>query len=180
VATTGHLIALKLLARGEQRPQDEIDLRGLSARIREEAMSLQERVPEILVEIEHGTRVLGVEGEIYSAISNLVFNAVRYTLPEGSIRVSWDRLPDGGGRLSVIDTGIGIEAKYIPLLTQRFYRVSRSRARHKGGSGLGLAIVKHVMQRHGGTLEIESTPGKGSSFHCLFPAERVIRRAQRA
>ena len=74
---------------------------------------------------------------------------------------------------SVHDTGPGIAPEHIPRLTERFYRVDRSRSRETGGTGLGLAIVKHVLQRHGATLDIASTLGKGSVFSVTFPANRL-------
>ncbi|RYF65668.1 MAG: PAS domain-containing sensor histidine kinase, partial [Comamonadaceae bacterium] len=100
-------------------------------------------------------------------------NAVRYTPLGGSIHVTWERLDDGRARFSVRDTGPGIEAVHIPRLTERFYRVDRSRSRETGGTGLGLAIVKHVVQRHGATLHITSTLGKGSVFSVTFPVNRL-------
>jgi len=106
-------------------------------------------------------------------MSNLVTNAIRYTLEGGSIQVKWVSLPDGGGEFSVKDGGIGIEAEHIPRLTERFYRVDGSRSRETGGTGLGLSIVKHVVQRHGGELRISSEPGKGSTFTLTVPAARV-------
>ena len=71
------------------------------------------------------------------------------------------------------DTGPGIAAEHIPRLTERFYRIDRSRSRETGGTGLGLAIVKHIAQRHGAELRIESAVGKGSRFALVFPATRV-------
>jgi len=82
-------------------------------------------------------------------------------------------LADGSGELSVSDTGIGIEREHLSRLTERFYRVDVSRSRDTGGTGLGLSIVKHVVQRHGGELDIQSEPGKGSTFRLVFPAARV-------
>jgi two-component system phosphate regulon sensor histidine kinase PhoR len=73
----------------------------------------------------------------------------------------------------VTDTGPGISPEHIPRLTERFYRIDRSRSRETGGTGLGLAIVKHVASRHQATLLIESTPGKGSTFTLRFPPERI-------
>ncbi|MDB5955698.1 phosphate regulon sensor histidine kinase PhoR [Ramlibacter sp.] len=114
--------------------------------------------------------------EWQSALSNLVSNAVRYTPAGGSVDVQVR--PGDAGRYSVAvhDTGPGIAAEHLPRLTERFYRVDRSRSRETGGTGLGLAIVKHVVQRHGGELKIESTPGAGSTFTIVLPAARV--RAQ--
>ena len=82
-------------------------------------------------------------------------------------------MPDQRIQFSVADTGPGIASEHLPRLTERFYRVDRSRSRESGGTGLGLAIVKHVMQRHGGELKIESELGKGSKFTLIFPASRV-------
>jgi len=115
----------------------------------------------------------GMTSELHSALSNLVSNAVRYTPAGGEVRCGW--LAHGDGRIEfyVQDSGPGIAPEHIPRLTERFYRVDRSRSRDTGGTGLGLAIVKHVAQRHGAELRIESTPGKGSRFAIVFPASRV-------
>jgi two-component system phosphate regulon sensor histidine kinase PhoR len=87
--------------------------------------------------------------------------------------VSWKLLSDGAGEIAVADTGLGIAREHSPRLTERFYRVDGSRSRDTGGTGLGLSIVKHVVQRHGGELDIQSQPGSGSTFRLLFPAVRV-------
>lgn len=117
--------------------------------------------------------IAGGHNELLSAMSNLVSNAVRYTPGGGLIRVSWTLLPDGRGSFEVQDSGAGIAAEHIPRLTERFYRIDRSRSRETGGTGLGLAIVKHVTQRHGAELRIESQPGEGSRFSIVFPTARV-------
>jgi two-component system phosphate regulon sensor histidine kinase PhoR len=117
--------------------------------------------------------IAGAPSELLSALSNLASNAVRYTPAHGSIEVAWRTLPDGRGEFSVRDTGPGIAPEHIPRLTERFYRIDRSRSRETGGTGLGLAIVKHVAQRHGAELRIDSVPGAGSTFSILFPASRV-------
>ena len=116
--------------------------------------------------------MLGESRELQSALSNLVSNAVRYTPAGGSIKVSVDQGVDGSLLIDVRDTGAGIAAEHLPRLTERFYRVDRSRSRESGGTGLGLAIVKHVMQRHGGSLSITSELGQGSCFRLIFPANR--------
>jgi two-component system phosphate regulon sensor histidine kinase PhoR len=118
-------------------------------------------------------QIAGAQAELLSAVTNLVNNAVRYTPEGGRIDVNWNVLPDGTGELSVIDTGPGIAREHLPRLTERFYRVDGSRSRDTGGTGLGLSIVKHVVQRHGGELDIQSEPGKGSCFRLLLPAARV-------
>jgi two-component system phosphate regulon sensor histidine kinase PhoR len=92
------------------------------------------------------------------------------------VTIGWRRRGEEA-LFSVQDTGIGIAPQHIPRLTERFYRVDRSRSRETGGTGLGLAIVKHVLSRHQGRLEIESEPGRGSTFSAVFPAERLIRQA---
>jgi two-component system phosphate regulon sensor histidine kinase PhoR len=117
--------------------------------------------------------IAGSPSELLSAMSNLVSNAVRYTPAAGSIHVQWRVLPDGRGEFSVRDTGPGIAPEHISRLTERFYRVDRSRSRETGGTGLGLAIVKHVVQRHGAELKIDSAPGVGSTFAIQFPASRL-------
>ena len=117
--------------------------------------------------------IAGSPAELQSALSNLISNAVRYTPGGGRIVVRWERAADGGAVFSVQDTGPGIAPEHIPRLTERFYRVDRSRSRETGGTGLGLAIVKHVLQRHGASLDIRSTPGKGSTFSVHLPPARL-------
>jgi two-component system phosphate regulon sensor histidine kinase PhoR len=116
--------------------------------------------------------ILGEPRELQSALSNLVSNAVRYTPAGGDVHVSVDQGVDGSLLIEVRDSGLGIAAEHVPRLTERFYRVDRSRSRDSGGTGLGLAIVKHVMQRHGGTLSITSEVGHGSCFKLVLPAKR--------
>ena len=123
------------------------------------------------------SELAGARSELLSAMSNLVSNAVRYTPAGGRIDVAWHTLPDGRAEFSVQDAGPGIAPEHLPRLTERFYRVDRSRARETGGTGLGLAIVKHVAQRHGAELKIESTPGQGSRFALQFPAVRLREHA---
>lgn len=124
-------------------------------------------------------QIAGMQAEILSAFSNLISNALRYTPAGGHVQVQWDVLPDGSARFSVKDSGPGIDAAHIHRLTERFYRVDRSRSRDTGGTGLGLAIVKHALQRHGAKLEVHSQLGQGATFSAVFPAQR-LRRAQAA
>jgi two-component system phosphate regulon sensor histidine kinase PhoR len=115
----------------------------------------------------------GNREELRSAFSNLVSNAVRYTPEGGKISLRWS-VRAGQPIFSVEDSGIGIAAEHIPRLTERFYRVDRSRSRETGGTGLGLAIVKHIALRHQARLEIMSKQGHGSIFSLVFPTKRVV------
>ncbi|TAG26234.1 MAG: phosphate regulon sensor histidine kinase PhoR [Burkholderiales bacterium] len=124
-------------------------------------------------EVQHFD-LLGDAVELLSASSNLVQNALRYTPPGGSVDVSLRILPDDRVEFAVQDSGAGIAPEHLPRLTERFYRVDRSRSRESGGTGLGLSIVKHVVQRHGGELRISSEIGRGSRFAFTLPASRVL------
>ena len=124
-----------------------------------------------------GLSLAGLEAELTSAVANLLTNAVRYAPAGGRIDITWRDRADGGGEIEVRDTGIGIAREHLPRLSERFYRVDGSRSRDTGGTGLGLSIVKHVMQRHGGSLAVDSEPGSGSRFRLLLPAGRVRREA---
>ena len=124
-----------------------------------------------------GAEIAGAETELHGALGNLVGNAVRYTPAGGRIDVVVAaRATTARGVFEVRDTGLGIARDHLPRLTERFYRVDGGRSRESGGTGLGLAIVKHIVQRHGGELDIDSEPGKGSTFRLVLPAARVRRR----
>ena len=147
--------------------------------IARDARTLSEGAHRVHCETEPGLSLLGDWNELYSAFSNVAFNAVQHTSAGGTIRLQWS--PDGeGARLDVTDTGDGIEAHHVARLTERFYRVDKARSREMGGTGLGLAIVKHVLVRHDAQLEIESRPGDGSRFSCRFPAHRSVYSEARA
>lgn len=127
------------------------------------------------LECDDSAVITGEPDELRSAFSNLAFNAVRYTPEGGQITLSW-KLDSEGGHFQVRDNGVGIDPVHIPRLTERFYRVDKSRSHSTGGTGLGLAIVKHVMLRHNGQISINSKPGEGSEFSCHFPKERVAEK----
>jgi two-component system phosphate regulon sensor histidine kinase PhoR len=133
----------------------------------------------VLLEIESSDGLFGSAHEIESAFTNLLVNALKYTGSDGTVRIRW-WCDEEGGYFSVIDSGIGIPPEHIPRLTERFYRVDAGRSRGQGGSGLGLAIVKHALQRHGGWLDVQSIEGKGSTFTCHFPAQRIWHTDMRA
>ena len=138
-----------------------------------DALALSAGRHELRFDDVAGVQIAGSEPELHSAIANLVNNAVRYTPQGGRVELLWRQQANGAGELAVRDTGIGIEKDQIPRLTERFYRVDQSRSRDTGGTGLGLSIVKHVMQRHGGELDVQSEVGRGSMFRLLLPSARV-------
>jgi two-component system, OmpR family, phosphate regulon sensor histidine kinase PhoR len=140
-----------------------------------DAKSLSKGEHRIELDIGDAATIVGSREELASAFGNLVSNAVRYTPPAGTITLSWRVEADGSGVFAVADTGIGIAAEYVPRLTERFYRVDRSRSRATGGTGLGLAIVKHVLMRHQAELRIASERGTGSTFSIRLPEKRIER-----
>lgn len=162
---------------GEQPFSEETPVGDLLLAIQKEAQTLSAAsAHQITVEAEPGLWINGSQRDLYSVFSNIVFNAVQYTPAGGGIRMRWYS-DDQGAHLEVIDQGEGIPAEHIPRLTERFYRVDKGRSRAYGGTGLGLAIVKHALARHDATLEIQSEPGRGSTFICHFPSVRMVRRA---
>jgi len=156
--------------------EQEIAMRPLCDRLLEEGQALSAGRHQITVDVTSDAALYGSESELTSAFSNLVSNAIRYSPDGGSVRIRW-RTDNGRGVFSVSDTGIGIDPRHIPRLTERFYRVDRGRSRETGGTGLGLAIVKHVLTRHDASLDVESTPGQGSTFSAVFPEQRVLQRS---
>jgi two-component system phosphate regulon sensor histidine kinase PhoR len=157
-----------------EAPRDPIDVPRMLERLHRDALAKGDRPRHVLLDLECEEGLLGAAHEIESAFTNLLVNALKYTLSEGTVRMRWWS-DEEGAYFAVIDTGIGIPAEHIPRLTERFYRVDAGRSRGEGGSGLGLAIVKHALQRHGGWLEVRSLEGKGSTFTCHFPALRICR-----
>ena len=143
-----------------------------------DATALSNAAHGIALDVAGPANIFGSREEIASAFGNLVSNAVRYTPAGGTITLAWHVDDDGRGVFAVSDNGIGVAAEHIPRLTERFYRVDRSRSRATGGTGLGLAIVKHVLLRHQAELAIASERGKGSTFTVRLPAQRVQRDAQ--
>lgn len=155
-------------------PEAEIvDMANIVDKLRRDAEALSAGRHQIVVESDGRGDLRGSEPELVSAFGNLVANAVRYTPPGGRVSISWHASPQGA-EFAVQDTGIGIDSKHIPRLTERFYRIDRGRSRDAGGTGLGLAIVKHSLSRHQAQLDIKSTPGVGSRFSARFPANRVV------
>jgi two-component system, OmpR family, phosphate regulon sensor histidine kinase PhoR len=174
------LLALSRLEESDEVDGGEpIDVAALTALLRKDVLARAVHPRDVRVRIESAAQLVGDEPEIHAAFSNLVDNAAKYTPADGALEMRWWQ-DEEGGHFSVSDTGIGIPPEHIPRLTERFYRVDPGRSRSTGGSGLGLAIVKHVLQRHGGTLEVQSTIGAGSTFTCHFPPQHLEQEAPSA
>lgn len=167
------LLTLSSIESAPPPANQPVDMPSLIDKLRRDAEALSNGRHQIVVETNAQADLRGSEPELVSAFGNLVANAVRYTPAGGTIRIIWQANAQGA-EFAVEDTGIGIEAKHIPRLTERFYRVDRGRSRDAGGTGLGLAIVKHSLNRHQAQLEIKSMPGVGSRFSAKFPANRVV------
>ncbi len=150
---------------------EQVDVKALVADVAEEARALSGGKHQITTSVD-GPDVMGSAEELRSAFGNLASNAVRYTPEGGTIHIAWTN-NGGGPQFAVTDTGIGIDQQHIARLTERFYRVDKSRSRETQGTGLGLAIVKHVLLRHGGSLSIKSEAGKGSSFIASLPGAKA-------
>jgi two-component system phosphate regulon sensor histidine kinase PhoR len=152
----------------------KVHIKDLFEKLILDAKSLSQDKHLIEVHLLTNLVILGAESEIFSAFSNLIVNAIRYTPEGGTVIFEWKADNDGGAIFSVKDSGIGIAQEDIPRITERFYRVDRSRSRDTGGTGLGLAIVKHVASRHNASLKIESELGMGSTFSIHFPKDRLV------
>jgi two-component system phosphate regulon sensor histidine kinase PhoR len=165
------LMLSRLEAEETPLADDDVDVPALVAELEAEARALSAGRHEISAQAEP-VFVRGSRDELRSAFGNLVSNAIRYTPSGGRIALAW-RAQHDGAAFAVTDTGIGIAAEHLPRLTERFYRVDRSRSRETGGTGLGLAIVKHVLIRHQGQLLVDSEVGRGSTFRAWLPAWRL-------
>jgi signal transduction histidine kinase len=161
---------LLLLASAEkQMAPEEVSLGPLLEEVLLELKPLaDERQVSLHLDGEIGMGVRGDGRLLASAFGNLVENGIRYNHPGGKVTVSPCREGDWA-MIAVADTGIGISEEEQAHIFDRFYRADRSRSRHRGGAGLGLSIVAHVIQQHGGQVEVESTPGVGSTFTVRLP-----------
>jgi two-component system phosphate regulon sensor histidine kinase PhoR len=170
------LLALAQIEGSPRPPADHwLAVPGLFKHVEHDATTLSAGRHTMSFTVPDSAEIAGSDTELLSALGNIVNNAVRYTPAGGRIDVSWTWRDDGSAQVDVLDTGVGIAREHLPRLTERFYRVDSSRSRDTGGTGLGLSIVKHVVQRHGGEIDIDSEPGKGSRFRLVFPAARVRR-----
>lgn len=179
------LLTLSTIESNSEEPDDsEIDMASLLKSVQNDAIGLSQGLNKVQhhihLKVDSTLNLSGAADELRSVFSNLVSNAIRYTPTgdknsgkNGEIFIGWS-LQDGEPVFSVRDTGIGIEQHHIGRLTERFYRVDRSRSRETGGTGLGLSIVKHILMRHQAKLEISSELGMGSTFSAAFPKARAV------
>ena len=167
------LLTLSVLESAPLPATDRVRVKPMLERLCADAEALSGGRHRISLQAWPAVDLLGSETELASAFGNLVTNAIRYTPDGGEIRILWRDGADASS-FSVEDSGIGISPEHLPRLTERFYRVDRSRSRETGGTGLGLAIVKHAAARHQAALDIESQPGRGSRFTIRFPAKRTV------
>jgi two-component system phosphate regulon sensor histidine kinase PhoR len=171
------------------RPSGGVDLSEVIGRVAN-ALSLRAAERNMKIELPAAPmgHTIGDGEELTQVFQNLIDNAIKYGKPGTSITVSATRIAEIGEirahlpglrrakamiAVAVADRGEGIAREHIPRLTERFYRVDAARSRDLGGTGLGLAIVKHIVNRHRGSLEIESVPGEGSVFTVYLPAEEA-------
>lgn len=160
---------------------DLLDLSSLEsgAKLSRTVVDTQELTEEVLASIGSRQHVIRIHYDVKQfkadarrveqVLRNILQNAVRYVPAGKNIEVFWDKSPNGGVRLRVKDDGPGIPKKHQARLFERFYRIDEARAREVGGTGIGLSLVKHIMYRHGGSVWVESEPGKGAEFICEFP-----------
>jgi two-component system phosphate regulon sensor histidine kinase PhoR len=171
------IVLSRLESVNHQSTQVEIDVAPMLAMIREEVLAAIKGKREIIIECDEDLRLLGNNDEIRSAFSNLVMNAAKYSGEDGTVWVRWE-MQHKQPCFTVEDDGEGIDSHHIPRLTERFYRVDKSRSIETGGTGLGLAIVKHILLRHEAELQITSHLGEGSCFSCVFPSNRALSRSE--
>lgn len=169
------LLTLSSLESSQLSGGEVINLSQLIEIAARQAETLSNGQHQFTYQVDSKLSIFGKQTELLSAITNLITNAVRYTPADGHIKVTWQRSTDGEEAIfSVKDTGLGIAAQDIPRLTERFYRVDKSRSRASGGTGLGLAITKHIVLRHNARLQIDSQLNKGSTFSIIFPKDVII------
>ncbi len=171
MALIGDLLDLSSIESGGEINRQWVMSGDLSQRVlRQLEPRRAQRDMQARVEVEPGAeRIYADPGRLEQVLVNLVDNAFKYTQEGGQVRVAWEKGPGGGVRLRVADNGPGIPEESRARIFERFYRVDKARSREVGGTGLGLSIVKHIVQRHGGSVELRSAPGQGTEFLCDFP-----------
>lgn len=152
--------------------QDIINVPAMLSLLKNEVETLSAGAHQLNFTIDPQLQVKGNYEQLHSAIANLIYNAIRHTEPGTSILISWQRTPQGAN-FRVCDNGAGISAEHLPHLTERFYRVDKSRSSQTGGSGLGLSIVKHALMHHHSRLQISSIPGTETCFSFVLPKSMI-------
>jgi two-component system sensor histidine kinase SenX3 len=169
------LLELSRIEQQTEAPAESVDIADVVDQAVERVRALAER-SGVVVDVGpvEGGRVLGHRDELVSAVANLIDNAVKYSELGGPVSVSAASAASEGGwvEVAVRDGGVGIPAKDLDRIFERFYRVDPARDRRTGGSGLGLAIVRHVVANHGGEVVVESVEGVGSTFTLRLPEAR--------
>ena len=156
--------------------EKQVDIPFMLSMLEQEVLILgADKALKVEFHVEHGLFAMGDESQLRSAVSNLIYNAVRYTPEQGKVVVEWKQT-SAGGSFSVTDNGDGISAEHVHHLTERFYRVDDARSRDSGGSGIGLSIVKHVLSNHDSVLEIDSKVNEGSCFSFTLPLVLYVKR----
>lgn len=172
------LLLSRLETENTTQPMKPVAVAKLLRQVYNDALAINDdKGHHIELQADDNVQIFGDDNELRSAFSNLVVNAVKYTPEKGRIEIRW-WADQNGAYMAVTDNGIGIDAKHIPRLTERFYRADPSRHIKTGGTGLGLAIVKHVLIHHNAQLEIHSKPGEGSTFTCHFPTRQMVSNTQ--
>lgn len=157
--------------RGEQEPAEAVDVQAVvEAALRTVESAARVRGVALVIHETEGLRVRAQRFRLEQALVNLMDNAVKFSREGSTVRVESSRTKEGTVLIRVSDQGIGIPSEDLPRIFERFYRVDKARSREAGGTGLGLSIVKHIAESFGGTVEVESELGKGSSFTLLFPS----------
>jgi len=165
---TKDLMEISKLETGELKSEmEEIYLFDIISEVVESLQykAQQEQVNLFIERMDQNLRIRADKNQLRQVLINLVENGIKYNVPQGSVRIELKptKIPDKM-TLTIEDTGIGIDESDLPRVTERFFRVDKSRSRERGGTGLGLAIVKHIIEAHGETLKIKSEPNKGSKF----------------
>ena len=174
LAIVADLLTLSTLESTEVTEKSAVQLAPIIDKAAVQAQSISRESHAFDFEVDPQLSVTGQMNELSSAVTNLLTNAVRYTPEGGRITIRWFRNEHGEAVFSVTDTGLGIDKKDIPRITERFYRVDKSRSRASGGTGLGLAITKHIVIRHNAKLVVDSEINKGSTFKIIFPPDSVM------
>lgn len=157
--------------RGEQEPAEAVDVQAVvEAALRTVESAARVHGVALVIREAEGLRVRAQRFRLEQALVNLMDNAVKFSREGGTVRVESMRTEEGMILIRVSDEGIGIPSEDLPRIFERFYRVDKARSREAGGTGLGLSIVKHIAESFGGTVQVESELGKGSSFTLLFPS----------